>query len=134
MGCLSASAQYNVTWQDLSKVRFESKYFPAYDEHFSYPHFSNSVKELDGRMITVTGCFLNIDPERKLFILSKGPMSSCFFCGVGGPEIAIELQFKTKSKYRTDDIVSVTGVLKLNSDDVEHFIYILTNSNGEFIN
>lgn len=54
-------------------------------------------------------------------------MSSCFFCGVGGPETAIELEFKNKPIFKTDDIITVTGTLKLNQDDVEHFNYILTN-------
>ena len=94
LSCFSISAQRNVTWQDLSKVKFESKYFKSYGGYFLYPHFSTSVKELDGKRITIAGYFLNIDPQGKLFILSYGPMSSCFFCGVGGPETAIELQFE----------------------------------------
>ncbi|WP_298535660.1 hypothetical protein [uncultured Algibacter sp.] len=44
-----------------------------------------------------------------------------FFRWVGGPETAIELQFNTRQKLVTNDIVSVTGKLKLNTDDVEYF-------------
>ncbi|WP_341220585.1 homoserine dehydrogenase [Polaribacter atrinae] len=60
-------------------------------------------------------------------------MSSCFFCGVGGPETAVELHFKNKPNFKTDQIVAVTGILKLNRDDVEHFNYILTDCTGTLI-
>ena len=50
-----------------------------------------------------------------------------FFCGVGGPETAMELQFTKKPSYKTDTILTVTGTLKLNKDDIEHFNYILTD-------
>lgn len=126
-------SQQEVTWQDLSKVTYTEKFFPLYDEYFKYPEFSLFVKNLEGKKITITGYFLNISPEDNLFILSKGPMSSCFFCGQGGPETAIELQFSNKSNYKTDNIVAITGTLKLNKDDVEHFNYILTDCKGMLV-
>lgn len=126
-------AQMEINWEMLADVKFEKKYFPEYGESFMYPNFSASIKALEGKKVSIIGYFLNIDPEGKLYVLSKGPMSSCFFCGIGGPETAIEIQFSSPPKFKTDDIVTVTGVLKLNSDDVEHFNYILTNSTGEMI-
>lgn len=119
-------SQQKITWNDLSKVTFKEKYFPERNESFLHPTFSASVKALKGKKITIKGYFLNIDPSGKIYILSKGPMASCFFCGVGGPETAIELQFPKKQYFKTDDIVAVTGILKLNNTDVEHFNYILT--------
>ncbi|WP_147679182.1 hypothetical protein [Algibacter pacificus] len=124
--CAIGYGQKKITWAHLAKVTFADKYFPAYDEYFMYPTFSESVKALEGTQITITGYFLNIDPEAKLYMLSKGPMSACFFCGQGGPETAVELQFSKTPKFKTDDIISVTGSLKLNKDNVEHFNYILT--------
>lgn len=120
-------AQQDISWQDLSHVKFTDKYFPAYDESFLYPEFLPPVLQLAGKQITIKGYFLNIAPEQEIYILSKGPMSSCFFCGVGGPETAIELHFKEKPKFKTDQIIAVTGTFTLNQDDVEHFNYILTN-------
>jgi len=120
-------AQQKVTWEDLSKVKFSEKYYPAYDEKYLYPEFSESVKALDGKTISITGYFLHIAPAQKIYMLSKGPMSSCFFCGVGGPETAIELILDYNPKFKTDNIVTVTGKLKLNSEDVEHFNYILSD-------
>ena len=120
-------SQKNIIWQDLAQVNFEEKYFETYGEYFLYPHFEDSLKAMEGKQVTITGFFLNIDPENDIYILSKSPMASCFFCGAAGPETAIELQFDNPSKYRTDDVVTVTGILNLNADDINHFNYILTD-------
>ncbi|MCK0160000.1 hypothetical protein [Allomuricauda sp. F6463D] len=119
-------AQTEINWWDLARIDYTEKFFPAYGENFLYPKFSEYMKSLEGEEVAITGYFLNIDPSGKIFILSKNPMASCFFCGMGGPETAMELQFKSKPDFNTDDILSVTGVLKLNADDLEHFNYILT--------
>lgn len=130
LSTIGSFAQRKITWHDLSKVKFVDKYFPKYGQSFLYPNFSTSVKELEGKKVTITGYFLDINPQGGMYILSKGPMSSCFFCGIGGPETAIELQFTSKPDFKTDDVITITGILKLNSEDVEHFNYILTESKG----
>ncbi|WP_245683449.1 hypothetical protein [Pseudotamlana agarivorans] len=129
-----ASGQHNITWDTLAQVNFSEKFFPAYGEKFLYPEFLAPIKSLEGKQVTITGYFLNINPDENQYILSKGPMSSCFFCGVGGPETAVELQFSEKPNFKTDDIVQVTGRLKLNADDVEHFNYILTQCKAQRVN
>lgn len=132
--CLTGFSQKKITWDDLAKVKFVDKYFPEFEQSFLYPNFSNEVKALEGKEVTITGYFLNLDPEGAVYILSKNPMASCFFCGVGGPETAVELNFTKDPPFKTDDIVTITGVLKLNSDDVEHFNYILIVNKSEKVN
>lgn len=129
--CSISFAQKNITWEDLEKVEFEKKYFPEQDEYFLFPHFSPSVMALDGKTVSIAGYFLDVDPQSEMYILSKGPMSSCFFCGVGGPETAIELHFASKPFFKTDDIITVTGTLQINSDDVNHFNYIIKNAKAD---
>lgn len=124
-------AQKEITWQDLADVKFTDKYFPEFEEYFMYPNFGDNVKTLNGKKVELKGYFLNISPEDGLYILSNAPMAMCFFCGMGGPETVVELQLKVNPKLKTDDIVKVTGTLKLNSEDVNHLIYILTDCNVE---
>jgi len=126
--CSFCFSQKKITWKDLSDVKFTKRYVPEYGVDFLKPEFSSSIKALEGKEISIVGYFLNIDPRKKMYVLSKGPMSSCFFCGVGGPETAMELEFSSEQNFKTDDIVIVTGILKLNADDVEHFNYILKKS------
>src|SRR5690606_25588238 len=121
-------------WWGLSRIDYTEKYFPSYGENFLYPKFSEHLKALEGQKVYITGYFLDINPRGKLFILSKNPMASCFFCGMGGPETAVEVQFKHRPNFKTDDIVSITGILKLNADDVQHFNYILTECEGLLMN
>ncbi len=129
-----ALGQVNLTWEDLAQITYTEKYFPSFDSNFLYPEFSKGILSLQGKEVSLTGYFLDIDPNGKLFILSKNPMASCFFCGMGGPETAVEIQFKSKHNFKTDDVVTITGKLKLNKDDVMHFNYILTESSGFHLN
>jgi hypothetical protein len=124
---ISVFSQIKITWKDLAKVKFEDKFFPKYNQNFLSPTFSSEVKALEGKTLTISGYFLDLDPEGNMYVLSKGPMSACFFCGIGGPETAVELHFKKVPPFKTDDIISVTGILKLNTEDVEHFNYILSD-------
>ncbi len=127
-------SQTEINWWDLARISYTEKFFPAYGENFLYPEFSEHIKSLEGKKVAITGYFLNIDPSGKMFILSKNPMASCFFCGMGGPETAMELQFKSKPDFNTDDVLYVTGILKLNADDVQHFNYILTDCVAQKMN
>tara|TARA_R110002049_G_scaffold47596_2_gene137094 strand:- start:251690 stop:252085 length:396 start_codon:yes stop_codon:yes gene_type:complete len=127
---MTAVGQVDLTWDDLAKVDYTEKYFPAYDSKFLYPEFSQEIINLEGKEVTLSGYYLDVDPNGELLILSKNPLASCFFCGNGGPETAVELQFKSKPDFKTDDVVLITGTLKLNKDDVEHFNYILTDCSG----
>lgn len=120
-------SQTEINWWDLARIDYTEKFFPEYGENFLYPEFSDYMKSLEGEKVAILGYFLNIDPSGKMFMLSKNPMASCFFCGMGGPETAMELQFKSKPDFNTDDVLYVTGTLKLNADDVQHFNYILTD-------
>lgn len=61
-------------------------------------------------------------------------MASCFFCGGAGPETIIEVIFKKKPPFKTDQIVEITGILELNADDVDHCNYILKEATGKLIN
>lgn len=127
-------AQQEITWQDLADVTFERRYYPDYDEYFLYPNFGDSVEALEGKEIIIKGFFLDIDPGGNIYVLSQGPMASCFFCGVGGPETAMELQFEQSPSFKMDDIVEVTGTLTLNADNVDHFNYILKGATAKLAN
>jgi hypothetical protein len=131
--CSCSFSQHNVTWQDLAKIKFTDKYLSEYEAYFMYPTFSASVKALEGKQITIKGYFLDVVAKENIYMLSKGPMASCYFCGQGGPESAIELEFINKENFKTDDIVSITGILELNKDDIEHFNYILKECKGMLV-
>tara|TARA_B100002052_G_C15676680_1_gene504204 strand:+ start:322 stop:759 length:438 start_codon:yes stop_codon:yes gene_type:complete len=122
-------AQKEINWETLSDVEFTDVYMEEVDEYFLYPHFGPKVRALSGQNIMIRGFVLAIDPTTNYYILSKGPFSSCFFCGVGGPETIIELEMKSKKEvFFMDEVATIKGRLKLNSDDIYHCNYILQDA------
>lgn len=123
-------SQDKITWNDLSDVTFSDKYFPSVDDYFLFPSFGKTLKELEGKQIEITGYFLNIDPENGIYLLSRNPMASCFFCGGAGPETIVEVHFKKEVTFKTDQIIQVTGIFKLNEEDINHTNFILEEASG----
>lgn len=91
-----------------------------------------SLKDIEGKKTTIRGYFLDLGAESMWYMLSRFPFENCFFCTGVGPETVIELgEFQNKnSKFKTDDIVTVTGTLYLIKEDDE-YVYILQNCSVE---
>ena len=123
---LDVFSQVEITWQTLSNVEFEDQYIESEDVYYYYPFFGSEVRELEGKEVIITGYVLAIDPLKGYYVLSKGPFSSCFFCGVGGPESIMELNpVDIDTKFKMDEIVTFKGILNLNYDDIYRSNYIL---------
>jgi hypothetical protein len=117
-------------WDTFAKTKFEPKYYEKLGEYLFYPTFSEELKALEGKEVTITGYYVPFAPEgANYIILSKFPMSQCFFCGGGGPESIVEVNFtKGPDKFQPDDLVTVKGKLKLNPEDMDHVNFILGQS------
>jgi hypothetical protein len=117
-------------WNEFAKTKFEPKYYEKMGEYIFYPTFSPELKSMEGKEFTVEGFYVPFAPEDGNYvILSKLPMSQCFFCGVGGPETIIEVNFKGGlPRFNNDDLVTVKGKLKLNADNIDHMNFIMTEA------
>lgn len=125
---LSAFAQTKSDlWSTFAKTKFEPKYYEKLGEYLFYPTFPADLKALEGKEITVQGFYVPFAPEDGTYIIiSKYPMSQCFFCGGAGPESVAEVNFvKGPPKLNVDDLITVKGKLKLNADNVDHVNFIL---------
>ena len=127
-------AQSKLTWDDLADVDFVPEYNEKYDVHFLMPSFGDKIKAYNGKKIEITGYFLDISGTGEVFLVSANPMASCFFCGGSGPESIVEVAFDKIPPFKTDQVVTVTGTLELNRDNVDHCNYILRNASGELVN
>ena len=126
-----------MTWKELS-IAYRNEIFPKEggDKKTTFEYQTNlnndkktlSLKDIEGKKITVRGYFLDLGADSMWYMLSRFPFENCFFCTGVGPETVIELgEFQNnKSKFKTDDIVTVTGNLYLLKDGDEYF-YILKN-------
>lgn len=114
-------------WNEFAKTKFEPKYYEKIGEYLFYPNFTESLKAMAGKEVTIEGFYVPFAPEDGNYvILSKFPQSQCFFCGGGGPESVVEVYFaKGLQKFQVDDLIKVKGKLSLNSEDYEHMPFIL---------
>ncbi len=124
----SAFSQKKITWKELSTA-YRNEIFPNKSDD-KKPIF---LKDVEGKKITVRGYFLDLGADSMWYMLSRFPFENCFFCTGVGPETVIELgEFQNKkSKFKTDDIVTVTGTLFLVKEDDEYF-YVLENCSVKF--
>jgi hypothetical protein len=114
-------------WDLFAKTKFESKFDEKIGEYLFYPNFSADLKTMAGKEVTLQGYYVPFTPEgEKYVILSKYPMSQCFFCGGGGPESVAEINFgKDAPNFDIDDLVTVKGKLRLNIESLDHLNFIL---------
>ncbi|WP_223034412.1 hypothetical protein [Hanstruepera marina] len=119
----TAFSQKKITWKELSTA-YRNELFPKESDDKN----TLSLKDIEGKEVTVRGYFLDLGADSMWYMLSRFPFENCFFCTGVGPETVIELgEFKNeKSEFKTDDIVIVTGTLYLMEVDGEYF-YILNN-------
>ncbi|WP_373519554.1 hypothetical protein [Pricia sp.] len=127
---IQTQAQKKLTWEDFADVNFEPVYSEEYEIHFLTPKFGEDLKAYEGQKVSITGYFLDISGEGDIYLVSENPMAECFFCGAAGPETIVEARFIEKPIFKTDQIVTVTGTLQLNANNVNSLNYILKESTG----
>jgi hypothetical protein len=130
-GFYPAMSQIKInSWDFFAKTRFESKYNEKLKEYLIYPNFPADLKAMVGKEMTIEGYYVPFAAEGGSYIvISKYPMSQCFFCGGGGPESVAEVTFtKQPSKFQVDDLITVKGKLKLNAEDLDHVNFILEDA------
>ena len=122
-------SQTEITWKTLEDVHFTDKWSEEAQAYYYYPHFGSTVQALQGKEVYIRGYMLAIDPKEDIYILSRNPYASCFFCGNGGPESIVELKLKPgHQRFWMDQIVTIKGTLKLNREDIYHCNYILVGA------
>jgi uncharacterized membrane protein len=110
---LHSQAQEKISWETLNDVSFTRKYYEEVDAYLFYPQFGHSVKELEGKEVYIKGHMLVMDRKENIYILSKNPYSSCYFCGSAGPETIIELHLKPgHARIKNDEVITIKGILK----------------------
>ncbi len=111
-------SQAVLDWSDLSEgISWELPAPGAIFPGFQKANFSSEIRALEGKEVIITGYLLILDAQQTVFLLSKNPMASCFFCGNGGPETVVDLQFYEKPPFEMDELLSVRGILRLNRDN-----------------
>jgi len=129
---VSIKAQSGTTeslWKTLAKITYKKEYDEFLGFKIDKPVFSDEIKALDGKEVTVKGFIIPVEgyKSHKEFIFSAFPYSMCFFCGGAGPESVMEVVSIDAVAYTAESIV-LKGKLKLNSSDVNKLMYALTDA------
>lgn len=126
---LEIVAQTPLDWSDFEsgiswKKGSENSTFPGFIE----ADFSERLESLEGQRISLIGFLIVLDGAQSVYMLSKNPMAECFFCGNGGPETISQLTFAEKNLFEMDDLISVTGTLRLNRKDPTRCYYLIEDA------
>ena len=126
-----ANGQTLLSWDDLSEgISWERPTADTVFPGFQKATFSKSLKALQGKQVTITGYLLVLDGKQTVYLLSKNPMASCFFCGNGGPETVADLRFSEKPSFAMDELLSVEGTLYLNGSNPNASYFRIENANA----
>jgi hypothetical protein len=123
----TASAQSGESlWKTLAKITFKKQYDELLGFKVDVPVFSDDIKKLDGKEVTVKGYIIPVEGYKghKEFVFSAFPYNMCFFCGGAGPETVMEVYAKEPIQY-TADPITIKGKLELNDSDINRLIYAL---------
>lgn len=132
----SAFGQKKITWTNVLEIY--AKEFRRTEKNPTSTINKNamSLEDVENKKISIVGYFLDVDPDGEWFILSKNPFATCFFCGKAGPETVLELLgFKNeKKKFKSDDMVEVTGTFNPVYDPEGKVSFVLENASIKLIN
>ena len=119
----------NNVWKTLSKITFKKQYDEMMGFKVDVPVFSEDVKALDGKEITIKGYIIPVEgyKSHKEFVFSAYPYNMCFFCGGAGPETVMEVSAIEGIKFQADPI-TLKGILQTNSGDINRLIYSMTKA------
>ncbi len=119
-------AQAVLDWSDFeSGISWKKGSKDSTYPGFLKADFSDTLERLEGKEISLIGFLIVLDGAQSIYMLSKNPMAECFFCGNGGPETISQILFKGKHSFQMDDLISVTGILRLNRDDPTRCYYLI---------
>ncbi len=113
-------------WKTLAKITYKKEYDELMGFDVDKPVFSESIKKLDGREVTVKGYIIPVEgyKSHKEFVLSAFPYNMCFFCGGAGPETVMDVRAAEPIEYTADPVV-LRGTLHLNAKDINKLMYAL---------
>jgi|TARA_B110000503_G_scaffold121717_1_gene185583 hypothetical protein len=113
---ITSYGQQRLKWSTFERLEFIEVYNEDQAAWLQQPIWSESLLNWDGALVKITGYVIALDVVSKEYALSAFPFASCFFCGAAGPESVLELNFTQPQEFLTDDVMTFSGVLKLNTD------------------
>lgn len=118
-------------WPIFEQVEFGKKFFKTYGMFMTWPKDFDNIRQWEGKVVMLSGYIIPTAdaPGYEGLILSKFTYTQCFFCGKAGLASVAEVVMKKPLKdYKIDRPYVFKGKLKLNEDDPDRLIFILTDA------
>jgi len=118
------------TWKTLAKITYKQQYDEIMGFDIDVPVFSQSVKDLEGKVVEVEGYIIPVEgyKQQSNFVFSAYPYNMCFFCGGAGPETVMEVNSEDPKITYTSKPIIIKGTLELNSGDINRLMYTLNDA------
>ena len=124
---ITSFPQTKITWDDLKFKSTKKVWNEEFQAVYEKPRFAKKAKKLDSTKIIITGHFVPVDILSKYYILSASEFHS--FCGnINQYDELIAVKIELDSNIRTNDVITLTGTLALNTDDILQLNYILEDA------
>ena len=131
----NAFGQIKITWKDVVEIYAKEFRLKEKNPTSVLNTKTMSLKDVENKKVKIRGYFLDVDPNGKWYVLSKNPFATCFFCGKSGPETILELiDYKNLKKYKSDDLVEVTGFFNIVYDPEDRMSFVLEKASIKRIN
>jgi hypothetical protein len=115
-----------LNWMILQRVNTRPVSIEGVEGFVPLPVFPEKIRGYDGRLVDIDGYVIPLDKSGKTVALSAYSMAECFFCGKAGPASVMTVKLKkADKKYKTDQLVTFRGRLRLNDKDPKELFYIL---------
>ena len=132
----NAFSQKKITWKNVLEIYAKEFRLTEKNPTSTINKNAMSLEDIANKKVTIVGYFLDLDPDGKWFMLSKNPFATCFFCGKAGPETVLELlgYKNVKKKFKSDDMVEVTGIFNSIYDFEDKISFVLENVSIKHLN
>ncbi|MFT5602080.1 MAG: hypothetical protein ACI9N1_002330 [Flavobacteriales bacterium] len=120
-------SQTEITWEDLKIDSFAEAWNEEYQAVHLSPIFNEKTKELDGKSIHITGFVVPIDTIGHYYVLSESKFNNTN-CFMVYSDESINLQIKFDVSPKMYDIITVSGILEINKDEINQLNYILKDA------
>jgi hypothetical protein len=118
-----------LNWMELQRIKTRPTTLEGVEGFLPLPIFTDAIKKYRNQWVEIDGYVIPLDKTGKTLALSSFSMAECFFCGKAGPASVMTILLKKPSKnYKTDQIATFRGILRLNENDPKELFYVLESA------
>ena len=120
-------------WRMFAGISLERKFIEEADAYYRIPIFTSELLAHTGKEVTLSGYYLPYSKVDSVISISRFPNASCFFCGKAGIESVamVELERINRKSYHTDQRLTVSGKLLLNSTNFKKLAFVIADASVE---